>query len=577
MASVYERNGRWVIRFKDAQGRWKAITTNARGKTEARRMAEDLERKAERQRLGLEAAPAADGGGTVDALLDWWLETYSAGAPAHASNVSYVRKHLIGSELGKLRLVDLRSGDIETFLQRKSRGTPADDEGPLAPQTVNHLRRYIVTAFNCAKRAGRWEGPNPAEQVKRRKVPRRAPGYLKAQEVPLLLQSLQKRWHPLFATAIYTGLRKGELLGAKKADVDLKARLFTVARSWDRETTKGGHADAIPIAAELVPFLEAAIRASPSDLLFPNEDGTMMRRDVALEDILRRAMARAGLVTGFTHVCRKKGCKHREDAPDAALRRCPKDGMKLWPKGKVRPIRFHDLRHTTASLLMMAGANPAAVQRILRHADPRITTEVYGHLAPEYLRAEIDRLTFGVKSEQQAAELIQIEAAVGDDRFVAPVSPTAERSSKEPETEEISPSIPGSSRARDTGFEPVAFGSGGPEWGHPGVTNGSHPVSSRAVTAERGVQKTRPVGPFRREFVTPVLPAASLRTIDGGADHLLSVRQVAERLGVSTATVYKLVAAGQLPHVRVSNTIRIPPSTVAAYVKGTDREPHLAP
>jgi hypothetical protein len=45
----------------------------------------------------------------------------------------------------------------------------------------------------------------------------------------------------------------------------------------------------------------------------------------------------------------------------------------------------------------MAGANPAAVQRIMRHSDPRLTTEVYGHLAPEYLRAEIDRLSFGIE------------------------------------------------------------------------------------------------------------------------------------------------------------------------------------
>ena len=43
---------------------------------------------------------------------------------------------------------------------------------------------------------------------------------------------------------------------------------------------------------------------------------------------------------------------------------------------------------------MMAGASPAAVQRILRHRDPRLTTEVYGHLAPDFLRAEIDRLRF---------------------------------------------------------------------------------------------------------------------------------------------------------------------------------------
>ena len=75
--------------------------------------------------------------------------------------------------------------------------------------------------------------------------------------------------------------------------------------------------------------------------------------------------------------------------------RCPRDGMKLWPKPKVRPIRFHDLRHTTASLLLMSGVNTIAVQKILRHTDPRTTTEVYGHLVPEYLRKEIDRLSFG--------------------------------------------------------------------------------------------------------------------------------------------------------------------------------------
>jgi hypothetical protein len=50
---------------------------------------------------------------------------------------------------------------------------------------------------------------------------------------------------------------------------------------------------------------------------------------------------------------------------------------------------------------MMAGANPAAVQRILRHQDPRITTEVYGHLAPDYLRAEIDRLRFHASEETE--------------------------------------------------------------------------------------------------------------------------------------------------------------------------------
>jgi hypothetical protein len=69
--------------------------------------------------------------------------------------------------------------------------------------------------------------------------------------------------------------------------------------------------------------------------------------------------------------------------------------MKLWPSANVRPIRFHHLRHTTASLLLMRGADLPAVQKILRHSDPRMTTETYGHLVPDYLRAQMDRLTFG--------------------------------------------------------------------------------------------------------------------------------------------------------------------------------------
>src|SRR3954467_13317109 len=85
--------------------------------------------------------------------------------------------------------------------------------------------------------------------------------------------------------------------------------------------------------------------------------------------------------------------------------------MKLWPKAKVRRIRFHDLRHTTASLLMMAGVNPGAVQRILRHSDPRITTETYGHLQPDYLRSEIDRLRFGTAPANDLSNELQPSAA----------------------------------------------------------------------------------------------------------------------------------------------------------------------
>jgi len=447
VASVIQRGGRWYIRWKGADGRKHRKATTAATKAQARRLADDMERKAERIRLGLESLPTAQGTWSFGELMEWWLASYSAGSPSHERNASAVRKHLTSSPLATLPVRAVTSGKLEELLQAKS--------SEVGPNTLNHLRAFVSCAFGAARRAGRFDGANPAADVKRRKVPRKAPDYLRAHEVAPVLNTLAPRWQPLFATAIYTGLRKGELLGLRKSDVDLAARLLTVSRSYDRETTKGGRAEVIPIAAELVPYLERALAESSSELLFPAPDGSMMTEHVGLEHVLRRALGRAGIVTGYQHVCRRKGCKHVELAPDSNLRRCPEHDAKLWPKSQVRPIRFHSTRHSTASLLMMSGANPAAVQRILRHSDPRITTEIYGHLAPEYLRAEVDRLQFGVKPTPAPASTESINSI--------PLGPTgvqaARRELHRPSRDDRKPkSSRDVSDARPEGIEPPTFG-----------------------------------------------------------------------------------------------------------------------
>lgn len=165
-------------------------------------------------------------------------------------------------------------------------------------------------------------------------------------------------------------MRKGELLALRKQDVDLAARAIVVRRSWERDTTKGGHGKAVPVAEALLPWLEAALAGSPSALVFPAEDGGMHRRDMPLEGLLRRALGRAGTAESWAHVCRRKDCGHREEASDGAQRRCPKCRMWLWPKPRVRPIRFHDLRHSTATLLLREGVPLAVVQRVLWHESP---------------------------------------------------------------------------------------------------------------------------------------------------------------------------------------------------------------
>ncbi len=454
MASVFMRGRRWYAKHKDHRGRWVMRPTTARTKTEARRLADDLERRAERQRLGLEAMPDEDGGGTIDELMSWWLTHYSSKSASHERNTSSVERHLVGGPFGRLRLVDATPGAIETFLQGKS--------SSLGPQSLNHLRTFLLSAFSAARRAGRFAGANPVKEVRRRAIPKRVPEFLRAHEVPLVLLHTPPRWKPLMATAIYTGLRRGELLGLRKCDVDLRSRLLTVARSYDRDTTKGSHADVIPIATELVPYLRTAIDSARGELVFPDAEGKMLSSHTPIEEVLRRAMKWANIVEGFEHRCRRKGCGHRERAADATLRRCPEHRHKLWPVAIVRAIRFHDLRHSTASLLMMAGANPGAVQQILRHRDPRVT-QTYSHLAPGFLRAEIDRLRFEPEQHEEPTSQ-PLSAAVGapDHADGAMVVQASSEGPAEPSLAHDDPrEIPAKNLARHRGFEPLTYGSGG--------------------------------------------------------------------------------------------------------------------
>ena len=196
---------------------------------------------------------------------------------------------------------------------------------------------------------------------------------------------------------------------------------MTVSRSYDSETTKGGHADVVPLANEVIPYLAYALAQSTSSLVFPGEDGAMRSRHTPLEDVLRRAMRRAG-IEHYDHVCRRKGCGHSERAQDTEVRRCQSDGSELWPKAVVRNIRFHGLRQTMASLLVQKGANLPAVVKIMRHTDPKITMQTYGHFDPAHLRAEIDKLVLAT-SDPEPLSLEQRAQAANGERFATHLLP----------------------------------------------------------------------------------------------------------------------------------------------------------
>ena len=108
----------------------------------------------------------------------------------------------------------------------------------------------------------------------------------------------------------------------------------------------------------------------------------------------------------------------------------------------MRPIRFHDLRHIYASVLLMLGANLVSVQRLLGHSDPKITERRYGHLLPDFMRAEVNRLRFGLDRLLQSGGASQALAAARSPR-VTPGLHSGPGAKNEAGTPRISPSDSG--------------------------------------------------------------------------------------------------------------------------------------
>ena len=387
MASVFRRESRWYLRFKDSAGQWTQQVSSALTKTEAMRLANDLERRAERQRLCLEPI-ATNAEISLAELCEWWLENRCPRASIYRER-KRLEYHVKNSAFGRLPLRGVTAARIENHLR-------AMECNGSSPATVNRLRSILHLVFSRAIRAGMWNGPNPVSAVERRKVPRRVYLTLREEELPLVLSKVPPAWRDLFTVAVWTGMRKGELLGLRKADLDFEQRTILVARSYERETTKGGHADIIPMAEPIVAVLRRAVAQSPSELVFPDDKGNMRKSSNAkLEVVLRRALVQAGVIDGWEHVCRRckaRGKPYSERTVDTTERRCPNCSMRLWPRALPRHIRFHDLRHGAATLMLRAGVDPHRVQRILRHSDVRTTTSVYGHLLVEDLRSAVNSI-----------------------------------------------------------------------------------------------------------------------------------------------------------------------------------------
>lgn len=351
MSRVYDRDGVWYVDWCDERGerQRKSLGPEVSSKTLAKDQLSELVAQARRRKLGLEPMPVSVKS-TVWQLVDWWL-TQRAPKGSVAIERQRLEKHVRGSRLGDLEVAHVRSTHFEAHF--------SELEKQLAGASVNHVRAKLRTAFERARREGVFNGVNPLLDTKKRKTVKRQYETLTLEEARAALRMIAPQWRGFVATALFLALRKGEVAALQKVDVDLVNKVVSIRRSWERDVTKNGEAAELPLVEPLVPYLVEAFKA-PGTLLFPDARGRMRPRECDPHLRLRTALRRCG----FT-------------------------------EERIERVRLHDLRHTTATLLLRAGVELHHVQRVLRHASPETTTSTYAHLVTPDLRRAMAPLEEG--------------------------------------------------------------------------------------------------------------------------------------------------------------------------------------
>lgn len=257
-------------------------------------------------------------------------------------------------QLGAIPLIALRRSHLLECLGALERGegTP---RGPVGPATRN---RYIGVLRHVFFVAMRWEWMehNPASRLSRPKKDQEPPGrvrFLSDSEREALLgacaKSRSRRLAPLVTLALLTGCRRGELLGLRWGDIDWHRRQLALVGDDGSRHTKSRHGRSVPLSASAVEVLHELkrVRHVGSDLVFAN------RRGVAV--FPRQAFAHALEVAG------------------------------------IEDFRFHDLRHTFASCLLMSGASLPELAEALGHKTLAMVKR-YAHLSRSHALSVVDRM-----------------------------------------------------------------------------------------------------------------------------------------------------------------------------------------
>jgi len=342
MACIRKRRYRWVIDFYDQEGKRHWLTMPG-GST----------RNEANERLGEMEKKIRQGVYTPVKELPYFSEVADSYLTSKQANIrhstheqykGHVKNHL-KPYFEKVKINHINFDAIEKFKQHSlAKGVSPTTLCKILitlGAVLTHAVRMHFMDFNPAREVERPKG-NSLHGEKDEMI------ILKPGEIRALLDaSLTQKDRVLFMTAVFTGERKGELLGSQWGDVDWPNSQALVRRTFNHgefmERKSKASRRRIDLAPQLLHELKKWKLACPKgelDLIFPSENGTLWDAAHMIARHFFPALRRAGL-----------------------------------PR-----MRFHNLRHTYASLLIAQGEHPKYIQTQLGHSSINVTMDIYGHL-----------------------------------------------------------------------------------------------------------------------------------------------------------------------------------------------------
>jgi integrase len=345
--SIYKRkDGRWVAQIT-IQGRH--VNEYFKSQSECR----DWLRKIRTQ---IENGLTLTGAQTSVAvfLKEWLTSNETSVRPKTSDQYKKIVRLHISPDLGMIKLKDLNPRQIQALYSKKM-------EGGMSARSVVLIHAVLRRSLDQAVKLG-MIGINPALAVNRPKFKRKEMKTLSDSQVRILLSFVEgSHFEVLIWLAVTTGLRQGELLGLMWSDLDWSGRQLRIQRQLQRlrgglvfnepKTAAGRRVIALGITTieklrkhQNLQFLERKVVGESwkeNDMIFPSSIGTPMDP--------------SNLYHNFKRLLRKT------ELPD---------------------IRFHDLRHTAATLMLQEGVHPKVVQERLGHSDISLTLNTYSHVLP---------------------------------------------------------------------------------------------------------------------------------------------------------------------------------------------------